>query len=211
MARPVVSEYAERLYARLLPLAYEDESHDWPLLRYIDTIARMVEDVDDWSKDRPEYPGWHLILDVDNTPVEFLPWLGQFVGVKTDAILPGETVPAWEARQRDKIRLVAGFSRGTPGSIIAAVKPFLTGTQEVSLFERDTSPYHFAVQTQESETPIGNVAAITAAITAVKPAGLQFTYARVPDWTYNDIDAAYATYDAMDAANATYDDIDNGP
>jgi len=50
---------------------------------------------------------------------------------------------------------------------------------------------------------------IVAAITANKPAGLQFTYSVVPDWTIDDLDAGYATYNAIDADYATYDAIDN--
>ena len=154
MARPVVSSYTERLYKSVLPLAWADEEHDWALLRYCASIGSMVEDVDFWSADTEDYPGWHMILDVDLAPPLFLPWLAQFVGVKTDAKLPGETDAAWEARMRNKIRSVAGFGRGSVPSIRSAVQAYLTGLKQVSIFERDTSPYHFTVTTRFGETPV---------------------------------------------------------
>lgn len=359
MARPVVTAYTERLYKKLLPLASDDEQHDWALLRYLESIGILIDDVDQWSADGV-FPGWHVIMDADTTPPLFLPWLAQTVGVKTDAKLPGETDLAWETRMRNKIKSVAGFARGTPGAMRAAIQAFLTGTKSVTIVERDTSPYHFAVTTKFTETPLadwpttnflvknlgidpigvsvgfstitktamgdgwyllnnpggsldtfrmyaleadlvdnaqhtasieyknvsgasifldladtvnaafpvspatgiltvtgtrvfdstyrfvdiempagrslwvrnpqlelGTVATpyvgvaggvrvaggtnIRNAIESQKPAGLQYTYAVVPAWTYDNIDAAYATYNAIDAGNTSYDDIDNGP
>ena len=50
--------------------------------------------------------------------------------------------------------------------------------------------------------------AIRIGIDAQKPAGLQYTYSVVPDFTYDDLDASAATYDALDAAHPTYDDME---
>jgi hypothetical protein len=209
MARPIVSNIAERLYEVLTPLAYDDEANNWPLLNYSEASISTLQFVEDLIRDTDDGPGWSSVLDVDRAPYVGLPWLGQFVGLTTPAKLPGETDAAHAIRLRAYIAATGGFKRGTPASIVGAVQQYLSGSKEVILKERDTSPYHFEVHSRESETLIGNVPLIEAAIRVQKPAGLQFIYLRVPDWTYDDLDAAYATYDAIDADYATYDDIDN--
>jgi hypothetical protein len=63
---------------------------------------------------------WDPLLDVDLSPDWNLPYLGQFVGVR---VTPGAT----PAQARQQIKAEGGFQRGTPGAMIAAVKPTLGG------------------------------------------------------------------------------------
>lgn len=113
------------------------------------------------------YLGWGALLDVDVAPEWALPWLGQFVGVRTIDSLDVET-------QRLRIKEVSGFHRGTPASIIAAARQYLTGNRNVELYERDGSTWRFRLRTYTAETPYPDK--VRAAVEAVKPAGVVFVY-----------------------------------
>lgn len=113
------------------------------------------------------YLGWGSLLDVNVAPEWALPWLAQFVGVRTIADLD---VPA----QRLRIKGVAGFHRGTPASIIAAAKQYLTGSRRVELYEREGSPWVFRLRTYAPETPDPDK--VREAVEAIKPAGVVFIY-----------------------------------
>jgi hypothetical protein len=155
MPRPVVSDIAERMYAGLQPLAYDDHLYDYALLHYCETFIGQLQLVEDLVRDDPviDAPGWSILLDIDRCPYLALPWLGQFVGVTTPEKLATETYAAHEARIREYIRATGGFNRGTVSSIIAAVQQFIGGTKEVILIERDSSPYHFQIKSRYSQTP----------------------------------------------------------
>lgn len=195
-----VSAFAEAVYAMLAAIADQDEQLNWPLLIFIAALGTMFEDVDNLAHSDPP---WSLLLDVDNIPIQGLPWLGQFVGVVVNTNLT-------EEQQRDQIRNHLGWGRGTLTALINSVKPYLTGTQTVDVIERDTSPYHFAISTYADETPpdityndlysdyvtyqafydawltyqaywlTDSREQIKLIITAAKPAGLQFTYSITP-------------------------------
>lgn len=113
------------------------------------------------------YQGWGSLMDVSTTPEWALPWLAQFVGVRTITGLD-------DASQRIRIRSAAGFSRGTPSSIIAAARQYLTGQRKVELYEREGSPWKFRLRTYSSETPFPEK--VRAAVESLKPAGIVFDY-----------------------------------
>jgi hypothetical protein len=144
------------MYEGLLPAAFDDETQNWALLHFCEAFIGSMQLVEDLIRDDQtiDAPGWSIVLDVDRAPYYGLPWLGQFVGVTTPALMIGETEAAHDARVRDYIRAVGGFDRGKPSSVVGAVQQFLTGTKEVILYERDTSPYHFDIRTRETETPV---------------------------------------------------------
>lgn len=202
---------AERVYETLKPLQYEEEEHDYPLLKYLGAMGRGAQPVEDIARDG-ETPLWSKMLDANRAPLLALPWLGQFVGVSPIQRNTGESDEDYEVRLRAYVLSKPGFGRGRNAAIVSAVQQYLTGNKIVTIVERDTSAYHFEVRSLFSETPIGNVPLIEKAIEETKAAGLQFVYVRMPDWTYDDIDALYDTYDDIDGAYATYDDIDaNNP
>lgn len=209
MARPVVSAIADSMYDEgLLPLAYADELNLWALLHFCEAYIGSLQLVETLVRDTDDGPGWSMVLDVDRAPYFGLPWLGQFVGVTTPEQMTGETEAAHDARVRAYIASTGGFNRGTLAAVIGAVQQYLTGSKEVIITERDTSPYHFDVRSREGETLIGNVPLIIQAIENIKPAGVQFLYTRVPDWTYDDLNATAATYDALEALHTDYDDME---
>lgn len=158
--------FADSLVELLEPMFFNDDgSLDIYLRALSDPLFQKVEE---WASDTDDdKPGYSILVDPTRCPVEAIPWLAQFVGV---TIWSGLS----EAEQRAQLIGLGNWKRGTAASIQAALAPLLTGSKTVQIKERDTSPYHFQVLTYATETPDQNK--VIAAITATKPAGLQFTY-----------------------------------
>lgn len=175
MARPVVSETAEALYDALGPWARADgENTQWALLHFCEaTAGKMLQPLNDIVMDGDDgEPGWSIIMDADRAPINWLPWLGQLVGVR---MIPGLT----EDAMRLRVKSTGGFQRGTPGAIRAAARQFLIGpdgtpdSATVDLIERHGSAYRLVVSVLEAELAPGATAdTIHAAILEQKPAGL---------------------------------------
>jgi P2-related tail formation protein len=153
---------------------------------YSAAIGGMFEEVWSLVQDRgsdgdPDYvPGWGVLFDVDLCPTAYLPYLAQFVGV----VVP---TGADDATTRALIRAEAGTQRGTVASIRSAVQRNLTGTQSCFINERvrlDGTPdaYAFVIVVRPSE--VTSVAAITAAVDLVKPAGLVYWLVQSDSWTW---------------------------
>lgn len=174
MAAPTTHRTTDELYEQLDPIAKwqtstdrnADETNDWPLLRLCEAVTKPYQELDDIAGDG-DLPGWAALLDPDLTPVWALPWLAQLVGVRL-------TVGASEAVQRAEVTTAAGWRRGRPASIVAAVQATLTGTKDVRIVERWTSAYTLLVLTIPSETP--DEAVTLAAIISQKPAGIVLEY-----------------------------------
>ncbi len=146
----------------------------------LDTVAGIVSDQGDPTD--PSYvPGWSTLLDPNACPDMFLPFLAQFNGTQ---VPPGTS----DAQARAIIKAESGFQRGTGPSIMGAAKITLTGTQSVFLLERraangSADAYHFVLVVRPEE--VTTTAALTAAVNAVKPAGLQWTLVISDAWTWN--------------------------
>lgn len=201
---------ADRLYqGELAPLAYDDPSHNGSLRTLVDAVGGMFQQVATLAEDDGRLPGWSILLDVDRCPGYALPWLGQFVGVTVDATLD-------EAGQRDQIRNESGMARGTPAAMIAAAQRFLTGNKTVYMIERDASvcasepAYGLKMMTRTDETP--DQAAVLAALTAAKPAGIILEYELIDGQTWQDVIDNYPTWADVIATYATWQDvIENTP
>lgn len=209
MARPVVSPIAETMYKGLEPLAFDDPANNYALLHFCEAFIGSLQNVEEIIRDDQEIdaPGWSIVLDIDRAPYVGLPWLGQFVGVTTPEQTTDETQEEHDARIRGYIRATGGFNRGTPSSIVGATQQYLTGSKEVILAERDSSPYHFQVSVRDSQTSTDE-ATFRKAIDAVKPAGLQYEFFILPDFTYDDLNALFGTYNALDASKPTYNELE---
>ena len=142
-----IEDVSQRLYDQLQPLAGSDPTSGWPLLAFIDAIGQMFQDGADLVQDGPNgEPGWSIVLDINRIPDVGLPWLAQFSGLH---FFQGITA----AQQRQQMRDHVNWSRGTPASIINAIRLFLTGTQTVQLTERSPDNWSFAVIIWTSEAP----------------------------------------------------------
>lgn len=201
-----MSADAESLYASLGVWADNDgETTGWHLLHFCEALvgASQLQDIDDVVRDTDTGSGWSSVVDLNRTPDSYLDWLAQFVGV---VIAPGSTAAA----KRTLMATRPAQLRGRPEVITAAVTAVLTGTQRVTLTERDTSAYHFDVKTWHTQTP--SPAAVVAAVTAVKPAGLQFTHTIIVSPSYATIEGAVGagrTYADRKARFPTYQDVLN--
>lgn len=200
MAAPEVHPAVERLYLDLGRVFREgQEDLDYPLLRYLDAVWQAHGEIEDLVlEDEEGRPGWTILFDVDRCPAAFLPYLAQFVGVHFSGVLT-------EEEMRDRIREREGQQRGTPAALVAAIKRTLTGSQVVTLTERDTSAYHFKVRTYTIQTP--SVSATEAALLRMKPAGLQYTLEVLDGVTFDELEAEFpGTFADLDAEFGTFDD-----
>jgi hypothetical protein len=175
MARPVVSVAAEEMFAALGPWADADgEDTGWALLKFCEAVAAPLQAGIDNARDQADgTPGWAKVMSADTAPIEWLPWLGQFVGIKVDTYMP-------DAEQREQIKAEQSWQRGTTAYFIAQVRKWLVGTQTVEISERDTSPYHFSVNVYGGEL-----------------SGLHYSTLDAMYLTYAAMDAAYASYADM--------------
>jgi phage tail P2-like protein len=153
--------------------------------RWLKAAAKPYEQVEAITEEVAEYetPGWvppyAKLLDPETCPAEYLPWLGQFVGV---TVKPG----ASEAEARAEVLAESGLKRGTLASMETAVQGIAGPTAHV--VERtgpsgEPAAYHFLVY-------VGTGHATTAlyeAINAVKPAGLWYTVTEVTNTWLNGV------------------------
>lgn len=203
MPRPVVSDTAEELYASLGPwqrrdTAIGEATDEWRLLELCEGLAGGLQGVEDIIRDTDDGPGWSIVMDADRAPVDWLPWLGQFVGVR---LPPGLS----EAEQRARIKNTDGFQRGTPEALKAAARSYLTGSQSVFFIERYGSPYRLQVATLIAETP--DPAVVERALLEQKPAGIVLTYATVAGHDYATLAATHVSYASLPGAYPTYADM----
>lgn len=138
-----------------------------PLQVLCQAIGDMLEPMASLLRDEGDGPPWSALGDPDRIPEAGLPWLGQFVGVRV-------TGGASAAVQRQEIKDAAGWRRGTPAALVAAVQATLTDTKSVLLEEQYGSAYTIRVTTLEGETP--DQVATEAAALSQKPAGIVLVY-----------------------------------
>ena len=175
MARPVVSVTAERLYQAMGPLQQGDEQQGWPLLKFCDTITVPAADVEFFAADTDTQVGWGPLLDPTVCPLKALPFLGQFVG----AVVP---VGVDEATARAIVTHSPGWARGTPASVAAAARLWLTGGQHVTVNER-LGGDAYAVEVVVYTAEVIDLSSLTAAVKAALPAGFALTVTVLTGWT----------------------------
>jgi hypothetical protein len=147
----------------------------------VDPYYLLVTDVG--ADGDPDYlPGYGELFNIDpqpgepgygapTCPPEDLVYGAQFVGVP----IPAGTDPV---TAQSLVLSEAGLHRGTPGAVIAAAKRNLSGTQSVTYIERTytnglPAAGWFLIVVRPEE--VVSVAALTAAVNAVKFDGLQWS------------------------------------
>lgn len=173
MARPVVSATAERLYEALGPFQQNDPG--WLLLNLCDAVTRPAAEIESYVADTDTQVGWQPLLDPSLCPARALPWLAQFVG----ATVP---VGADETTARAIVLHSPGWARGTPGSVVAAARLWLTGGQHVTLNER-YGGNAYAVEVQVYTAEVVDLTGLTNAVKAALPAGFALTVTELAGWT----------------------------
>ncbi len=201
-------QVALELYEAVEPLAYDDANRDYATVNLINAWGKLLEPLANVVLPDPDVRApWALVYDLDNAPVEWLPWLAQWVGVRIPAGLD-------EVSTRLRIAETDGFNRGSVGAIMGAARQHLTGTRTVLLRERYDasdplvdSAYHLLVNTYASETP--DPALVLEALIAQKPAGIILTYEAVDGQDYQQVVDTFATYQDVKDAYPTYADLRN--
>lgn len=201
MPRPTVTAATEEMYASLGHLTAQDEEYGWPLLLFCDALARQLQDVDDLARDRDDgSPGWSAVMNADTAPADWIDWLAQFVGVA-----PNPAVSL--AQKRVEAKAAVGWQRGTPAAMKAVVGRALAGGKQVTLIERNPTPYSLIVQVFEPDVPGGDTEAVRRAALTQKPAGLILDFQVLPGATYGHMKAAHGpTYADYAMAFATFAD-----
>lgn len=170
MPAPIPKSVAIEILAALEPMLYADAENGNALTIYVNALSEvLIQEIEDYVSDDPitgaiGYSAW---LDIDRAPDKALPWLSQFVGMS----LVGGITPA---DQRQQIRDLPNWRRGTVNAMRDAPKPYLTGPKTVVFRERFGGPGKLTVITYTSQTPDTN--AVLAALLRQKPAGITLTY-----------------------------------
>lgn len=139
-----------------------------PLRAITDAMTAPLDPLDDVVRgdDDGHHPPLALAVHAQHAPLWALPWLANLVGVE------------WHGDPDEDLRALIldrpAFRRGTTAAIVEAAKATLTGTQNVLVVERDTSPWRLSIVTLTSETP--NPTATLNAMLAQKPFGIVLTH-----------------------------------
>lgn len=200
MPLPAMGTWATDLYARLGPLTDQDAALGYPLANYVATIGDIYfQEIEDLARDKANgQPGWAAAMDPDQASLNGLGWLGQLVGVRL------RSEDTTQAQDVSWVKAEAGFKRGSPAAIIAALQPLLTATKHVVLVERvGGNAYAVEIQLILTEIPAGTKWRVYTAALAQKPAGIIMTFNPAITQTYTQMKAANATYTI---AKATYVD-----
>jgi hypothetical protein len=201
-----VNDVAKEIYQSIEPLTYADMNLGYPLLKYLDGVGLMWDDINKIIRDRitPHggiIPGYAMVMTLSECPPTWLPWLGQFTGVPA----PPET-PA--SIDRELIVAASGLNRGTPAAIKAAVAVKLVGGKRVDLFERNEGKaYSLLVVTYTSETPSQLAIETLLFGDETIPGGIQVKYKCVPGWVYEGIPETGKTYKQLKEEYATYEKL----
>lgn len=187
--------FAQELYDQLKPLSWDEENQGDALWKYCQALAAPFEPVYDLVRDLDTgEPGWARLLDPNNAPAEYLPWLRQVAGVTP---IRGESNEAL----RQRIINAENYRRGTP-SLINETAARL-GATVFLMQERFTSPWTVRLLFTAAQ----HNATIEAAIRAIIPAGLVVTVAFWSGLLYSNLTSGYASYTALAAAFTNYNDI----
>lgn len=203
MAAPTLTHTAQRLYDALGPLATEDGAHGHALAHLCSGVARSIDEVADLSRDLDDgTAGWSQLFDLDARPADWLPWIGQLIGVDVPSHLD-------EHARRLRIRGTAGFRRGSIGAIKAAAGQRLTGSRTVYIQERHGSPWRATVATLTSETP--DPTATQRDLAEQKPAGILLMHTLINGGDFNTLRDTHPNFDAVTAAFTSFDALRADP
>lgn len=155
-----------RTYARLGPTLTEpDEAADGLLLTLVDGFVDDAKVTDSVVRDTGTTAGWQMLIDPATTPAPS--WASQWFGV---ARMAGEGDSALRSRMLAR----AGWRRGRPATIEAAIASTLHPGSPVTLIERDGGDaYALRVQVFAAQCP--DQTATAAAALAAKPGGITLT------------------------------------
>jgi hypothetical protein len=197
---PTLNPTGEVIYTWLgRALTDPDSENGWALAWLVEVATASLDEAEQVTRGRDGRVGWQIAFDPDETPVELLPWLAQFVGETFPSTLPA-------ADRRARLLAPSGWYRGTPNALRRAVREQLAGSQSVTLMEKYTGdPFLVRVTVYTSQVPDQD--ALEAAIVAALPAAIDYDLNVLAGQTWNDLMAGHADWDAVMAAYDSWDEL----
>lgn len=213
-----MSTVAASAYGDLGALTFPDAENGFALAALVEAWSTVLGWVDDAARPEPGTgdPAWAQVLDPFRCPWWALRWCGQVYGVRLKPELGAfeRPAPALEAAWRAEIADRPAWRRGTPGSIVATARLFMTGDRRVTLRERydisnpsADSPYHLQVRVRAADVLPGQEAALEAAVRRQKPAGLVMHFEITDDRDWQNVDDQYGSWTAVETDNADWADV----
>lgn len=199
------------LYASMGPLVEMWGDPGAHLQVYCRALGRMVQPVDDISKDDVDgQPGWSQAIDSQRAKDEWLFWLGQWVGYLVPAKASTELQATWSARERLRLTTRSAHRRGTISILREVIQEHLNAPKDVIIQERSSSPHQINVYIYNSQIAT-SAAAVTAAAFSQKAAGLVLTFTILTGNNYTLLQASNATYTIMTGKHANYNSVLTNP
>jgi hypothetical protein len=180
----------------------EDASTGYQLQQLCEGLTGPVQPLYDLLREREGQKGWTVLFDPDECPVQFLPYLAQYTGVRP--------VPEMdEAQLRAEIKAPTGWRRGQPETIRVAVprtlKPVADEELMVIIRPRTLEVGEHFVRTLLSQTP--DPERTHAIVREAVPAWEKLNYEAIDGVTFEDIAAGWEDFDALAGAFATFKDL----
>lgn len=137
----------ELLYESLGFHRDEDEANGFALRKWCEAECAPLQAVYDLVREREGQPGWAILFDADECPVELLAHLAQYPGVVITPEMDEEQI-------RAEIREPTGWKRGQPESIRIALRRTLSGEEPLVIIRPRTPEVgcHY-IRTLKSQTP----------------------------------------------------------
>jgi hypothetical protein len=167
-----------------------------------EAVGQQLQPVEDIIRDTDTHVGWGVVMDADDTPMDWLGWLAQFGGVRLKTGLS-------DAAQRARVKSTDGMNRGTPSAIVGAAQQSLTAPKTVYLVERHGSAYRLTVTTVAAQTP--SAAQVIADLMEQKPAGIVMVHAMTTGANYNALRDTHADYAEVKSLYVTYAEVLSNP
>lgn len=202
MARPVVSDAADRLYDSppLRPYRHGGgDDNGWVLLHICEAAARTVQKATEALRHDDIGSGWRRLLDPDRCPSWALNWLAQHAGL--DRFPPDLS----DQQKRDLIRDAPRLRRGTAPMIRAAAAAFLTGTKTVIFVQRHGGSRQYTTAVRADEAP--DQQRVVDELTIQKPATFIWTHFFVGAGGWGDVEATHLDWAEVEADFAGWDEV----
>jgi hypothetical protein len=119
----------------------------YPLRKFIEALCLPSQPIYDLVRERDGQKGWEILMDPDECPAQWLPYLAKHVGV----VITDEMT---EEQIRNEIREPTGWKRGQPEAIRIALRRTLTGEEPLVIIRpRTPSAGQHYIRTLLSQTP----------------------------------------------------------
>lgn len=210
MAKPALSESAERLYNQLAPIFFRsDEASGWQGALYCSALAKKKDKMAVVVQPQNGKPPFAILLCPQECPEEWLPWLGQFVGIPAvtiEALI--KTGKASTARQW--IEAPINYLRGRTSAMKLAAEATLTGKKTLYFYVRYSGEaFRIKAASIAGETP--SATATREAIEQWMPAWCVLEYETVTNGTLAILEASHPKLSEVEAAHTSLSDMELNP